>query len=172
MKRSIVLALALFASLSCSENQPAGPGPGEHPAAAGGPTAMSHHVVYRPDQVKWKDGPPSLPPGAKFAVLEGDPAKEGYFAMRAMLPAGYSIPPHWHPTIERVTILSGTLHLGVGEKFDKAAAQAMPAGTYATMPTGMRHFAYTDEPTVLQITTLGPWGVNYVNPSDDPRRAK
>lgn len=130
------------------------------------------HKLYRPDRLEWKDGPASLPPGAKVAVLEGDPAKEGYFALRLQLPDGYKIPAHWHPNVERVTVISGTFHLGMGEKLDPKTAEALPAGSYVFMEPGMRHFAWTEGPTVIQFTTVGPWAINYVNPSDDPRRKK
>lgn len=141
-------------------------------ADSGAPASHSggHHVTL-PDQVQWQDSP-ALPAGAKVAVIEGDPAKEGYFAMRARLPDGYRIPAHWHPGYERVTVLSGTFHLGTGEKFDKAAARALPAGSYTSMEPGMRHFAWAEGETVLQINTLGPWGITYVNPADDPRTKK
>jgi quercetin dioxygenase-like cupin family protein len=157
--------LAIFAAaafgFSCAENKT-----GDSGASA---PASAEHVVLRPGDLKWKDGT-SLPPGAKFAVLEGDPTKEGFFAMRVMMPDGYQIPPHWHPGVERVTVISGTFHLGMGERFDRSAAQAMPAGTYSSMQPGMRHFAWTEGPTVVQIATLGPWGITYVNPGDDPRK--
>src|SRR4051812_22228258 len=79
------------------------------------------HVVVLPDDIKWIDGPPSLPPGCKMVVLEGDPAKEGPFVMRAKMPDGYRIMPHTHPKDERVTVLSGALYMGTGEKFDEKA---------------------------------------------------
>jgi hypothetical protein len=130
----------------------------------------AHHVLVLPDRIDWKPGPPSLPPGAKFVILEGDPSKEGFFAMRAIMPDGYQIPPHWHPGVERITILSGTFHLGAGENFDRAGAKAMPAGSYSSMQPGMRHFGWAEGETVIQVATNGPWGVTYVNPADDPRQ--
>jgi quercetin dioxygenase-like cupin family protein len=181
LRHSVVGAFVLL-TLSCTQGNRAPVASAEsrggvaRPAAAatgGDPaTTMRSHTIVRPDQVKWADGPPSLPPGAKFAVLEGDPAKAGFFVMRAMLPANYRIPPHWHPTVERITVLSGTMYLGMGERFDESAGQALPAGTYATMPPGMRHFAWTQEPTVIQLGTNGPWAINYLNPADDPRQQK
>ena len=113
-----------------------------------------------------------LPPGCKYVVLEGDPAKEGYFAMRLKLPAGYKIPPHTHPNVERVTILSGTFNLGTGATFDSKSGEALRAGSYFAMPTGMQHFAWTDDEVELQLATIGPWGITYVNPADDPGRKK
>src|SRR5438105_9933034 len=92
----------------------------------GGPMGAALH---RPDGLTWKDGPPSLPPGAKVAVLEGDPAKPGPFVFRVKVPDGYRIPPHTHPKPERVTVLAGTFHLGMGDRFDAANAEPLPAGT-------------------------------------------
>lgn len=126
-------------------------------------------VMYQADKIVWQDGPGSLPPGAKLAVLEGDPAKDGPFTMRAVLPDGYRIPPHWHPKVEHVTVISGTFRLGMGEKFDESAMQDLPTGAFAHWPAGMRHFAAARGETVLQIHGVGPWGINYVNPADDPR---
>jgi hypothetical protein len=121
--------------------------------------------------VKWRPAD-TLPPGAKIAVLEGDMAKPGYFCARAWLPDGYRIPAHWHPNAERVTIITGTLYLGEGDSFDQSKATALPAGAYSSMPPGMRHYAWTKGETILQITTMGPWGITYVNPADDPRMQK
>jgi quercetin dioxygenase-like cupin family protein len=129
-------------------------------------------AIYTPDKVNWQDGPPSLPKGAQFAVVDGDPAKEGqFFAMRLRLPDGYRIPPHWHPVTERVTVISGTFHLGHGDTFDAGNMQALQAGSYFSMPPKMRHFARAEGETVVQINTIGPWDIQYVNPQDDPRKA-
>ena len=131
--------------------------------------AMQMHL-YRPADVQWKDGPASLPAGARFVVLEGDPAKDGQFTMRLRLPDGYRIPPHYHGGVEHVTVVSGTFHVGMGATFDKAAAKPMPAGTFGYWPPPMRHFAWAEGETVLQLHGLGPWTVTYVNPADDPRK--
>ena len=128
--------------------------------------------VHRPDGLKWRDGPPSLPPGAKFVVLEGDPAKPGPFVFRVKVPDGYRIPPHTHPKPERVTVIAGTFHLGMGDTFDAAKGEALPAGTYGTWPAGMKHYVWVKGETVVQFHGDGPWVINYVNPADDPRNAK
>ena len=130
------------------------------------------HFAVSPDEIKWVDAPPSLPPGAKVAVLEGDPAKEGHFVMRAKLPDGYKIMPHTHPRDERVTVLSGTLQMGVGDTFDAKATKPMTAGFYGRMGAGVKHFAYAKGETVIQVHGTGPWVVEYVNPADDPRKKK
>jgi quercetin dioxygenase-like cupin family protein len=125
--------------------------------------------VYPQADMKWQAGPPSLPAGAKLALLEGDPTKEGPFTMRLLLPDGYKIPPHTHPKVEHVTVISGTFNLGMGEKFDESAGQQMPAGTFAFWPAGMKHFAWAKRETTIQLHGIGPWTINYLNPADDPR---
>lgn len=156
----VLVSLSWFASAAHDEK------------GGGGKAGEPKHGLFTPDQFNWKDGPPSIPAGAKVVVLEGDPAKEGYFAMRLQLPNGYKLPPHWHPNVERVTVISGTFHLGTGEKFDRDATKALPAGSYVFMEPGMRHFAWAEGPTVIQFTTIGPWAINYVNPADDPRKPR
>jgi len=88
------------------------------------------------------------------------------------LPDGFSIPPHWHPAVEHVTVISGTFNLGMGEKFDKSGGRALSAGAFAFMPPGMRHVAWTTGETVIQLHGTGPWKINYVNPADDPLKPK
>src|SRR5207237_171905 len=79
----------------------------------------SDHVVVRPDAIKWGHAPPGLPPGSQMAALLGDPSKSGVpYVIRAKLPDGYKVPPHWHPSDENVTVLKGALLIGKGEKFD------------------------------------------------------
>jgi quercetin dioxygenase-like cupin family protein len=126
--------------------------------------------IYRPTEMKWNVGPASLPPGATMAVLEGDPGKEGSFVMRLNMPDGYRIPPHVHPKPERLTVISGTFNIGMGEKFDNSTGTAMPAGTYGTWKAGMKHFVWTKGETVVQLHGVGPWLIEYVDPTDDPRK--
>jgi quercetin dioxygenase-like cupin family protein len=128
--------------------------------------------LFPANKIVWKDGPASLPKGAQIAVLEGDPSKEGPFVFRVKVPDGYRVPPHTHPKTERVTIISGTFKLGMGEKFDEKALQAMPAGTYGYWEAGMKHFVQVQGETVIQFHGMGPWSIQYVNPEDDPRNQK
>lgn len=134
--------------------------------------ATAEHKMFAPSEIKWVDAPPSLPPGAKLAVLEGDPAKPGPFTIRLQMPDGYKIPAHTHPTTERVTVISGTFHLGMADKFDEAAGHEMVAGSFAIMPADMKHFAWATGETVVQVQSTGPFVIKYVNPADDPRNAK
>src|SRR6202790_4364295 len=74
--------------------------------------------AFTPDQVKYGPAPPSLPPGAQLAVLEGDPmASSGDYTVRIKMPDGYKFAPHFHPLRENVTVLSGTLKVGMGDHF-------------------------------------------------------
>ena len=130
------------------------------------------HGVYLPPDIQWKEGPPSLLPGAKSAVLEGDMTKAGPFTVRLRLPNDYHISAHTHPAIEHVTIISGSMKLAMGDQLDRAAAHTLPAGSFAVMPTGMRHAAWFEGETIIQIHGIGPWEINYLNPADDPRTAK
>jgi quercetin dioxygenase-like cupin family protein len=129
-------------------------------------------VIYAAPDIKWMDAPPSLPKGAKIAILEGDPGKEGAFVFRVKLPDGYRIPPHTHTKPERITVISGTFNIGMGEKFDDTKGRAMPAGTYGQWPAGMKHFVWAKGETVLQFHGIGPWTIKYVNAADDPRNQK
>jgi hypothetical protein len=143
------------------------PGRAEDGDAAAG--TAPRWMLAKPDQIQWQDAPSSLPPGAKVAILEGDPAKDGFFAMRIKFPDGYRVMPHWHPNTERLTILQGVVHLGTGDRFDASATQPLGAGTYSSMPPKMTHFAWMEGETILQLNSLGPWQVVYVDPVDDPR---
>jgi quercetin dioxygenase-like cupin family protein len=125
-----------------------------------------------PADMKWVDGPASLPKGAKTVVLEGEPARAGEFVLRVKLPDGMRIMPHTHPKDERVTVLSGTLYLGMRDTFDERKAKAMPAGSYGRTGAGMKHFGFVKGETVLQLHGTGPWAVVYLNPADDPRNQK
>ncbi len=127
--------------------------------------------IYSPAAVQWKDGPASLRAGAKVAILEGDPTKEGVFTMRLRLPDGFSVQPHFHSNVEHVTVISGSFNIGMGDKFDKSATREMPAGTFGFWPAGMKHFAWANGDTIVQLHGVGPWTITYVNPADDPRKA-
>jgi quercetin dioxygenase-like cupin family protein len=128
------------------------------------------HVMLTADEMKWGDAPAALPPGAKVAVIEGDLEKPGaLFTFRAKFPDGYRVPPHFHPADEHITVISGTFHMGMGDRFDPSTGRAMPAGSYVIMPKGEHHYAWTTGETVVQVHAIGPWGITYVNPAEDPR---
>ena len=140
-------------------------------SAATAQTADAHKIVS-PQDIKWGPAPASLPSGAELAVLYGDPSKEGEFAMRLKGAKGYHIAPHTHPKPEIVTVISGTVCLGMGETADHGKAQQLPVTSFFALSPGMAHYIFFDEDTVVQINTSGPWGLNYVNPKDDPRKSQ
>ena len=152
-----ILPIVLAAALACAG-----------PAA----TAQSSHdhPVAVPSEMKWVDVP-SLPPGAKLAILEGSMGEAVPFTARLRLPANYRIPAHWHPGIERITVISGTFYMGPGESLDATKGLAVPVGGFTAMPAKTPHYAYTlAQPAEIQLHSVGPWGITYLNPADDPRR--
>jgi quercetin dioxygenase-like cupin family protein len=127
------------------------------------------HSVVAPRDLTWADVP-SLPPGAKIAVIEGPPTEAVPFTFRLKLPANYKIPAHSHPAIEHVTVMSGTFNLGTGDKLDAGKTKPLSAGSVAIMQPNTNHFGWTKTETIVQVHGVGPWGITYVNPADDPRK--
>jgi len=141
------------------------------PAAPAAATTAPAHVLIAPMELKWGAAPPVLPKGAQFAVVSGDPGSAGPYTIRLKLPAGYRIAPHWHPTDENVTVISGTFSLGMGDAFDAKSMKTLPAGGYALLPAEMRHYAWTKAGATVQVHGMGPFAITYVNPDDDPSKA-
>lgn len=134
------------------------------------PATAPTHTIWTPEALTWGPAPPALPRGLTVAVLEGNPAQAGPYTLRAKMPAGYTIPPHWHPTDEHLTVLSGEMLVGMGETIDPASMQAVGAGAYAVMRSPMRHYVRTKTDVLLQVHGTGPFTIAYVNPADDPRQ--
>jgi quercetin dioxygenase-like cupin family protein len=129
--------------------------------------------AFTPDQVKFGPAPPFLPPGAQLAVLEGDPmASSGDFTVRLKMPDGYKIAPHTHPNRENVTVLAGTLKVGMGDQFDASKMGGFGAGSFAYLDPSMHHYAAASGETVIQIHGASPLKINYINPADDPSMRK
>lgn len=142
--------------------------PKKAPATATGPVP----VVVTPDKIQWGPAPPIFQPGAQMAVLAGDPSKLGPFIVRLKLPDGYKIMPHWHPTPETVTVMSGEFHVGMGDKFDEASMTTLPPQSLAVVPTHHNHYAMAKGETVVQVNAMGPFKLTYVNASDDPTKGQ
>lgn len=128
------------------------------------------HVILNISEISWTAGPGSLAAGSEMAVLYGDPSKPGPFAMRLKLPDGFKIAPHTHPRPEIVTVISGTFHLGMGKTADGANQRALNAGDFFAFDPGMAHYVTAEGETVVQLNSVGPWAIDYVNPADDPRK--
>jgi quercetin dioxygenase-like cupin family protein len=153
MKRiAAAVLMAGFAAFAASESL------GQHSGA---------HVMMAPAELNWTDL--AALPGVKIAVIEGPLTEAVPIMFRLKFPANYKVPPHWHPGIEHITIISGTLNMGMGDVFDMAKTRALTPGSIAIMPPGTRHFVWTSEESIGQVHSIGPWSVTYVNPADDPK---
>jgi quercetin dioxygenase-like cupin family protein len=128
--------------------------------------------VLSAKEVKWGAPPPVFPPGARFAVIAGDPAATGLVTVRFEMPAGYTIPPHFHPTDEHVTVLVGSFSIGMGDVIDKTHALTLSAGGYGVAMANMHHYAYTTTGATIQVHMQGPFALTYVNPADDPSKKR
>jgi hypothetical protein len=143
-----------------------------------GLTALQHNsafasdgmeIIKSPTKVKWGAVPPNLPRGGQLAVISGDASKAGtVYTLRLKMPDGYKFSPHWHPQDVYVTVISGTLGIGMGDKFDRTKGELVKTGGFIREPSKMHHYAWTQGPTVIQVYGEGPFVMNYVNPSDDP----
>jgi len=168
MKR-LLLAFALLAIAGgawAATPAKAAPAKAAHPAAK-----MPDHGLTTPADLKWGPAPPVFQPGAEMAVLQGNPGAAGAYTVRLKMPDGYKIMPHWHPTTENVTVLSGTFHLGTGSTFDDTKGSEMPAGSFGFIGPHMRHYAWATRETIVQVHGMGPFKLVYVNPADDPSKA-
>jgi len=121
------------------------------------------------EDVEWKSFP-GFPPAARLAVLVGDPSQPGPYVIRVRLPAGTKMMPHKHPEDRIYTVLSGVFYIGLGEEFDESRLMAFGVGSVIVLPGGQAHFHWAKSGAyVTQITAIGPLGLTYVHPADDPR---
>jgi quercetin dioxygenase-like cupin family protein len=132
--------------------------------------AADQHVMVQPDDLKWASAPPVLPKRAHIAVLYGDPDKAEPFVLRLNFPAGYKVAAHIHPNDYDLTVLSGTMYLGIGDTFDAARGDGLKAGGYLHLPKNTHHYEWNTEDTVIQLSGIGSAGMTYLDPSDDPRK--
>lgn len=134
------------------------------------PPAHKGHISLVPSELKWVDAP-SIGPGAKLAMIEGDLKAAGPITFRVKVPAKFKVGVHTHPIIEHVTVISGAFYLGIGEKFDASQAREYSTGAVTIMPPGMPMYAFTkSKGAIIQVHGVGPWGINYLDPADDPRK--
>lgn len=120
--------------------------------------------------VKWGPAPAVFPAGAKMAVMQGDPSKAQLFTVRLDMPKGYTIAPHFHPTDEHITVISGKFEVGMGDKVDPKKVMTLNAGGFASAPAHSHHYAIAKTHTVVQVHAMGPFQLTYVNSADDPSR--
>jgi quercetin dioxygenase-like cupin family protein len=126
-------------------------------------------ISVKASELKWTDAP-SVGPGAKISVIEGDLKAAEPFIFRLKVPVNSKLGVHTHPTFERVTVISGSLYFAIGDKYEPAKAEEYTPGDAFIVPPGMPMFGYTKMETVVQIHGTGPWGIHFHNPADDPRK--
>jgi quercetin dioxygenase-like cupin family protein len=131
--------------------------------------AADKYSVTPADELKWADTGPQFP-NTQVVILNGDPGKRNVVALRWRCPSNYKFLPHTHPGTERVTVLSGTILLAIGEKYDSSKLTEVGAGGHFVIPAKAPHYGECVEETVLEIHTPGPLGTTYVNPADDPSK--
>jgi Cupin domain len=127
-------------------------------------------IVAHPGSLKWSDAPPVLPKGAQLSVITGDPGKAGPYVIFVKVPAGYQIPAHWHSTAENLTVISGVVNVGMGDKLNRNASTKLEVGGFAYLPPKMNHFLWVSGAATFQINAEGPFDIVYANPSDDPSK--
>lgn len=127
--------------------------------------------VAPPPDLKWGPAPAVFPPGAQMAVLQGDPGSTSLFTVRLRLPDGYKVAPHTHPTDEHVTVISGTLRVGMGTSVESKGMMTLRAGGFVTAPANQAHYAIAQGATIVQVHAMGPFAMTYVYPADTPRTA-
>jgi len=119
----------------------------------------------KPESIPWQP----LFEGAEIAILSGDPNDgRSPYVIRVKHRDGVKVPPHWHSFDENITGISGTWVMGLGERYDLAAAREFPAGSYLVVPTKVPHFALCKGETIVQGHFVGPIDTTFVRPDDDP----
>lgn len=138
-------------------------------------SALAHDTAHdakelTPADFAFEDNP-AFPKGAKTVVVHGDPSKPGLFILRAKFPPNYVVPPHTHPVFESVTVMSGSMGSGMGEKADTTKGKMLGPGSLLLLPADHAHYVWTgDEETIIQVAAIGPFDLIYINPEDDPRK--
>ena len=157
-RRGLVLFVGVLAAVSLcvaqSKKAPAQPG-----------AAKPAHTVLKPEDLKW--GP--LIPGAEMAVVAGTPSKAGgMYIIRIKCKDGLKVMPHWHPTDEHITVMTGIFAMGIGDKYEAGKLHDVAPGSHAAVPKEMHHFALSKGESIIEVSGMAPFVVNWVNPADDP----
>ena len=122
-----------------------------------------------PEDIEWKAFA-AFPPSVRLAVVVGDPSKEGPYTVRVRVPHGVKLMPHRHPEDRVYTVISGVFYIGLGDEFDADKLQPYPPGAVVVLPGDTSHFHWAKSGEyITQVTAMGPLGLEYVSPKDDPR---
>jgi hypothetical protein len=161
MKRNLFITLVIVGTLYVA---------GHLVTIAAHPGAHDKNA-FTPETIPWGPPPPFVARGAQLAVIEGNPAAStGDYTVRLKMPDGYRIAPHWHPQRENVTVISGTLKVGMGDAFAKDEMASFPAGSFAYLDPDMHHYVMASGEVIVQVHGSAPLQFNYVNPADDPSK--
>jgi len=173
MKKHLVVSVVVLCCMAVAQDndKPASKQGAAKPTTESAPA--THKNAFTPDQIPYGPAPPFVPAGASLAVLEGNPmAATGDYTIRLKMPDGYKVAPHWHPKRENVTVISGSLKVGMGDKFDESKMMSFPATSFAYLDPSMHHYVMASGETVVQIHGVAPVKFNYVDPNDDPSKKK
>lgn len=106
----------------------------------------------------------TLPSGRKNIYLVGMRNQPGYFVERGEFPAGYKGLPHLHNADLYVTIIKGSAHIGMGEKWDTTSnVPVYGPGSFIVIKADQPHYEWFTETCVMQIEGIGPNETFYVN---------
>jgi quercetin dioxygenase-like cupin family protein len=137
-------------------------------------THQPAQAVFRsvlPEEIEWKSFP-AFPPSVLLAIVVGEPSEPGPYLIRVKMPAGAILMPHSHPEDRIYTVISGIFYIGLGDRFDGEKVKPYPPGSVIVLPGNTSHFHWAKSGEyVTQVTALGPLGLEYLDPADDPRKA-
>jgi hypothetical protein len=121
------------------------------------------------EDIEWKPFA-VFPPSVRLAVMVGRPSEKGPYMIRVKVPRGVKLMPHTHPEDRIYTVISGIFYIGLGDQFEADKLEAYPPGSVIVLPGSTSHFHWAKSSNyVTQVTAIGPLGIDYVNPKDDPR---
>ncbi len=121
------------------------------------------------EDIDWKPFA-AMPAPVRLAVIVGQPSAEGPYVVRVRVPRDVKLMPHTHSEDRVYTVISGIFYIGLGDRFDNDQLQAYPPGAVIILPGNTPHFHWAKSGEyITQVSALGPLGLQYVNPNDDPR---
>jgi len=122
-----------------------------------------------PEDIDWKPFP-AFPPSVRLAIVVGQPSEPGPYTIRVKVASRVKLLPHRHPEDRVYTVISGIFYIGLGDEFDSGKLVAYPPGSVVVLPGNTSHFHWAKSGEyVTQVTAIGPLGLEYVDPDDDPR---
>lgn len=131
-----------------------------HRVDAGSTTGASARGVT-PDSLAWR----RAAPGVELAIAEGYPGTAGTrFTMMLRFEDGSWIPPHWHNVEKVLTVISGELLLGEGDRPDAGATRRFGPGSVIVIPAERRHYEGGAGKTLVSLTAIGPFQTSMVTP--------